>query len=78
VPHLVNCCPVQGLLEASNALKAPYLFQEDKQYDVVYDTGDKAIQCGRHNDVFKLWITWRANGDTGFENRINGLLDMSQ
>ncbi|KAK2164503.1 hypothetical protein NP493_1413g00006 [Ridgeia piscesae] len=78
---LLQCSAIllrrKGLLEASNALKAPYLFQEDKQYDVVYDTGDKAIQCGRHNDVFKLWITWRANGDTGFENRINGLLDMS-
>ena len=57
---------LQGLLEACNTEEASYLFQPDKQYDTaVYDTGDKAIQCGRHNDVFKLWLTWRANGDIG-------------
>lgn len=33
---------------------------QDKLYDVQYDTGDKVIQCGRHNDVFKLWLQWRA------------------
>ena len=32
----------------------------DKLYDVKYDTGDKVIQCGRHNDIFKLWLQWRA------------------
>lgn len=32
----------------------------DKLYDVQYDTGDKVIQCGRHNDIFKLWLQWRA------------------
>ncbi|KAJ8306840.1 hypothetical protein KUTeg_014924 [Tegillarca granosa] len=34
--------------------------KQDKHYDVSYDTGDKTIQCGRHNDVFKLWLMWRA------------------
>ena len=29
-------------------------------YDVSYDTGDKSIQCGRVNDTFKLWLTWKA------------------
>ena len=33
---------------------------QDKLYDVRYDTGDKVIQCGRHNDIFKLWLQWRA------------------
>ena len=28
-------------------------------YDVSYDTGDKSIQCGRLNDVFKLWLMWK-------------------
>lgn len=39
---------------------ADYLFQQDKHYDVTYDTGDKVIQCGRHNDIFKFWLLWRA------------------
>jgi len=67
----------KGLLEDCNSLKADYLFQSDKQYDVSYDTGDKAIQCGRHNDIFKLWLMWRAKGDIGFENQINRLMDLS-
>ena len=41
-------------------MSADYLFMQDKPYDVSYDTGDKAIQCGRHNDVFKLWIMWKS------------------
>ena len=44
-----------------NSTKASYLFQRDKQnYDVSFDTGDKSIQCGRLNDVLKLWIMWKA------------------
>lgn len=39
---------------------AGYLFQPDKQYDVSFDTGDKAIQCGRHVDIFKFWLMWKA------------------
>ena len=41
-------------------MSADYLFQRDKLYDVCYDTGDKVIQCGRHNDIFKFWLQWRA------------------
>ena len=43
-----------------NQMSADYLFMQDKLYDVQYDTGDKVIQCGRHNDIFKLWLQWRA------------------
>jgi len=50
----------QGVLQSVNELKADYLYQQDKVYDTKYDTGDKAIQCGRHNDVFKLWLMWRS------------------
>ena len=50
----------QGELLAANALCADYLYQTDKFYDVSYDTGDRSIQCGRHNDVFKLWLMWRS------------------
>uniref|UniRef100_A0A1I8F3S0 Cysteine sulfinic acid decarboxylase n=1 Tax=Macrostomum lignano TaxID=282301 RepID=A0A1I8F3S0_9PLAT len=42
-----------GLLQGCNGMQADYLFQQDKQYDVSYDTGDKSIQCGRRNDIFK-------------------------
>ena len=41
-------------------MNATYLFQQDKHYDICYDTGDKTIQCGRHIDVFKVWLMWRA------------------
>jgi glutamate decarboxylase len=41
-------------------MNASYLFQQDKHYDVCYDTGDKTIQCGRHVDIFKFWLMWRA------------------
>lgn len=51
---------LQGLLQECNKLGAQYLFQTDKPYDVSYDTGDKSIQCGRHVDVFKLWLMWKA------------------
>lgn len=41
-------------------MSADYLFQRDKHYDVSYDTGDKVIQCGRHNDIMKFWLQWRS------------------
>ncbi len=50
----------QSLLYHCNRMCADYLFQQDKHYDVTYDTGDKVIQCGRHNDIFKFWLMWRA------------------
>ena len=50
----------EGLLLRCNSTKASYLFQQDKvNYDVSYDTGDKSIQCGRLNDVLKLWLIWK-------------------
>lgn len=58
-PHLLIFL-YQGLLMDCNNMNAAYLFMQDKLYDVKYDTGDKVIQCGRHNDIFKLWLQWRA------------------
>lgn len=55
-PHKMMGAPLQcsvfllrekGLLHEANAAAAQYLFQQDKFYDVSYDTGDKSIQCGR-------------------------------
>jgi len=50
----------QGILYSCNEMHADYLFPKNKFYDTQYDTGDKVIQCGRHNDIFKLWLQWRA------------------
>jgi len=62
----------KGLLEASNNAGATYLFQKDKKlYDVKWDTGDKTFQCGRHNDVLKLWLMWKAKGTNGIVETIN-------
>lgn len=55
---------LQGLMQSCNQMQACYLFQQDKQYDLSYDTGDKALQCGRHVDIFKLWLMWRAKVHT--------------
>uniref|UniRef100_A0A8C4P0Q6 Glutamate decarboxylase 1 n=1 Tax=Dicentrarchus labrax TaxID=13489 RepID=A0A8C4P0Q6_DICLA len=66
-----------GLLQGCNSMSAGYLFQPDKQYDVTYDTGDKAIQCGRHVDIFKFWLMWKAKGTVGFEQHIDKCLDLS-
>jgi glutamate decarboxylase len=57
---------------------ADYLFQPDKHYDVSYDTGDKVIQCGRHNDIFKLWLMWRSKGMAGYEQHVEHLFEMSE
>lgn len=58
-------------------MSAEYLFMTDKLYDISYDTGDKVIQCGRHNDIFKLWLQWRSKGTDGFANMIDTLMDLA-
>lgn len=66
-----------GILLSCNQMCAEYLFQQDKHYDVSFDTGDKVPQCGRHNDIFKLWLMWRAKGTSGFEKQIDHLFDLT-
>lgn len=79
-PHKMIGAPLQcsafivrhaGLLHQANSASATYLFQQDKFYDVKYDTGDKSVQCGRKVDGFKLWLMMKARGETYFE----GLVD---
>lgn len=65
--------PSQGILARCNSARASYLFQQDKlNYDVTYDTGDKSIQCGRVNDTFKLWLTWKAKVEEREKGRCVG------
>ncbi|XP_019410189.1 PREDICTED: glutamate decarboxylase 1 [Crocodylus porosus] len=79
---LLQCSAIlireKGILQGCNQMCAGYLFQQDKQYDISYDTGDKAIQCGRHVDIFKFWLMWKAKGTVGFENQINKCLELSE
>lgn len=51
-------------LNACHSCSAQYLFQKDKFYDTLYDTGDKHIQCGRKADVLKFWLMWKAKVST--------------
>ncbi|XP_009323732.1 PREDICTED: glutamate decarboxylase 1 [Pygoscelis adeliae] len=79
---LLQCSAIlvreKGILQGCNQMCAGYLFQQDKQYDVSYDTGDKAIQCGRHVDIFKFWLMWKAKGTVGFEYQINKCLELAE
>ncbi|KAL4103601.1 hypothetical protein QTP88_018962 [Uroleucon formosanum] len=79
---LLQCSTIHfqenGLLISCNQMSAEYLFMQDKLYDIQYDTGDKVIQCGRHNDVFKLWLQWRAKGNEGFEKHMDHLMELSE
>uniref|UniRef100_A0A8C1XJI2 Glutamate decarboxylase 1b n=1 Tax=Cyprinus carpio TaxID=7962 RepID=A0A8C1XJI2_CYPCA len=86
-PHKMMGVPLQcsailvrekGILQGCNSMCAGYLFQPDKQYDVTYDTGDKAIQCGRHVDIFKFWLMWKAKGTIGFEQHTDRCLEISE
>ncbi|XP_028986654.1 glutamate decarboxylase 1 isoform X2 [Betta splendens] len=86
-PHKMMGVPLQcsvilikkrGLLQECNELGAEYLFQRDKPYDVSYDTGDKSIQCGRHVDVFKFWLMWKAKGSQGFGSQVNKCLENAE
>ena len=61
----------------ANRMFAGYLFQPDKHYETSLDTGDKTIQCGRHVDVVKLWLAWKARGHRGYADHIEALLEKS-
>ncbi|VDI77948.1 Hypothetical predicted protein, partial [Mytilus galloprovincialis] len=67
-----------GVLLDVNQTGATYLYHKDKHYDTGFDTGDKSIQCGRHNDVFKLWLMWRSKGDAGFKDQIDLFFTLSK
>lgn len=75
----LQCCVIltrhKNLLGNCNSAAASYLFQQDKFYDVSYDTGDKSLQCSRNVDVFKLWLMWKSRGDKGFQEGIDNIFD---
>ncbi|XP_075984578.1 cysteine sulfinic acid decarboxylase isoform X2 [Anticarsia gemmatalis] len=86
-PHKMMGAPLQcsmilvrdkGLLHEANSAAAQYLFQQDKFYDVSYDTGDKSVQCGRKIDAFKLWMIWKARGDLGLNQLADQTMAIAQ
>jgi glutamate/tyrosine decarboxylase-like PLP-dependent enzyme len=60
----------KGLLQRNLDESASYLFQRDADE---YNPGVRSIQCGRRNDALKLWTAWLANGDDGYERRVERL-----
>jgi hypothetical protein len=48
-------CRYEGLLHDCNAMRASYLFQQDKHYDVSHDTGDK-VSLERQKEFWELVI----------------------
>ncbi|XP_012222395.1 cysteine sulfinic acid decarboxylase [Linepithema humile] len=79
-PHKMLGAPLQCslfLVKGKNALhnannaSATYLFQQDKFYDVSWDTGDKSVQCGRKVDAMKFWLMWKARGTSGFRQSVD-------
>lgn len=75
-PHKMMGVPLQcsvllvarrGELTRSLDETADYLFQSHED-DV--NPGHRSIQCGRRNDVLKLWAAWLRLGDRGWDERI--------
>lgn len=52
---------------------ASYLFQEE----ALFDPGRASLQCARHNDALKLWLSWKHHGDEGLARRIDRLFELS-
>lgn len=66
------------MLHEANSSNAHYLFQQDKFYDVSYDTGDKSMQCGRKVDVFKFWLMLKVRGLAAIECLMDNTMDMAK
>ncbi|XP_038130832.1 acidic amino acid decarboxylase GADL1-like [Cyprinodon tularosa] len=66
------------LLQHCHSARASYLFQQDKFYDLSYDTGDKSVQCSRKPDAFKFWLMWKALGTRELEHRVDRALVMAR
>ncbi|XP_055696279.1 acidic amino acid decarboxylase GADL1 [Lutzomyia longipalpis] len=85
-PHKTLGAPLQcsilliqekQLLHKCNCANADYLFQQDKFYDISYDTGDKSFQCGRKVDSFKFWLMLKVRGAKNLGERVDNALEMS-
>lgn len=68
----------KDLLPHCNSTEAKYLFQQDKFYDVSYDTGNKSVQCGRKIDAFKFWSMLKYRGTGGLGDLVDHVITMSK
>ena len=69
-------------------MNADYLFHEgsgegneagaDIETGNSLDLGDCSLQCGRRVDGLKLWFSWQALGDQGFERRVDHLFELAE
>lgn len=53
-----------------------YLFHAYENEE--YDLGKLSLQCGRRNDVLKLWLSWKLLGDDGLKRRMEKLLALAK
>lgn len=63
-----------GLLAKHLSESATYLFQGDADR---FNPGTRSIQCGRRNDLLKLWTAWQHHGDDGYEARIDHVMALA-
>jgi len=45
------------------------LFHDDDTQP--FDLGDKTLNCGRRQDSFKAWLSWKVHGTKGFADRVD-------
>jgi sulfinoalanine decarboxylase/sulfinoalanine decarboxylase/aspartate 1-decarboxylase len=64
----------KGLLTKHLNETASYLFQDDTD-DL--NPGTRSLQCGRRNDVLKLWTAWKTHGDSGYRRRMEKLRSLA-
>lgn len=86
-PHKALGAPLQcsmfltkehDLLSKCNSTEVKYLFQQDKFYDISYDTGNKSIQCGRKIDCFKFWLMLKARSVNGLGALVDHAINMAK
>ena len=63
-------CREAGVLQRSNSTAAAYLFHSNDE--TAYDVGQKTIQCGRHVDCLKVYLSWKSNGRLGLAESLEG------
>ncbi|EGI69245.1 PREDICTED: cysteine sulfinic acid decarboxylase-like [Acromyrmex echinatior] len=68
----------KNMLYEVNCAQAKYLFQQDKFYDVSWDTGDKSVQCGRKVDAMKFWLMWKARGKIGLMRSVEQVMSCAE
>lgn len=67
------------MAQANSCLGTDYIFHQDE--DSFFDTGVKAIQCGRKVDSLSLWCMWKHLGTEGFASYVQkniSLRDIAQ